>query len=322
MVSALISRLVVLFLGTLYPAYGSYKAIRSKNAREYVHWIMYWICFAFFTFFETFSDIFLAFWIPFYYEMKILFLAWLLCPATRGSAILYKNFVHPRLVKHEQEIDEMIETARQNGVSAMYQLGTRGAQYASQLLATTALKGQQVLLKQIQRSYSQADVTDGGEILSPDEMTIMYRRAGSRNLDARKMIRSEPAFSDEEEEDFQIVEEDDAAAAGAAMEIEGEPPRLPGKKKGTCSPEERRRRLYREQESEWSDSSESDVAIARSHGTRSRKQDDSDSDYKPVTRSKVQRKAAVRKSPKLTSSSNVNNNSNNNNNNYSGRRAR
>lgn len=146
MVSALISRLVVLFVGTLYPAYGSYKAIRSKNPREYVNWIMYWICFALFTFFETFSDIFLAFCVPFYYELKIIFLAWLLCPATKGSSILYRNFVHPRLVRHEQDIDDMISTAKENGVTAICQLGSRGAQYASQLLASTAIRGQQVSL--------------------------------------------------------------------------------------------------------------------------------------------------------------------------------
>ena len=63
----------------------------------------------------------------------------------------------------------------------------------------------------------------------------MYRRAASsRNLNARKMVRSEPAFSDEEvEEDFQIVEEDDPdGATESAMDVEEEPPRLPTKKKG------------------------------------------------------------------------------------------
>lgn len=72
-------------------------------------------------------------------------------------------------------------------------------------------------------------------MLGPGEDAIRYRRAAPRNLDARKMIRSEPAFSDEEEddnfqmidEDFRIVEERDSA-----MEVEEEPPSLPAKKKG------------------------------------------------------------------------------------------
>ncbi|KAA0202524.1 hypothetical protein HAZT_HAZT010829, partial [Hyalella azteca] len=33
-----------------------------------VKWMMYWIVFAFFTCFETITDLFLAFWFPFYYE--------------------------------------------------------------------------------------------------------------------------------------------------------------------------------------------------------------------------------------------------------------
>ncbi|OQR69811.1 hypothetical protein BIW11_12039 [Tropilaelaps mercedesae] len=234
MVLALISRLVVLFVGTLYPAYGSYKAIRSKNPREYVNWIMYWICFALFTFCETFSDIFLAFCVPFYYELKIVFLAWLLCPATKGSSILYRNFVHPHLVRHEQEIDDMISMAKENGVTAIYQLGSKGAQYASQLLASTAIRGQQALLQQLQRSYSHGDIrnsmpailsspTNGpvgsasisrSDVLNNNDplMHEVRRREGSQasGRAPRRQIVSEPLpYSDEDDDDdlFMIDEE-------------------------------------------------------------------------------------------------------------------
>lgn len=91
------------------------------------------------------------------------------------------------------------------------------------------------MLKQIQRSYSQGDVTDAAAVLGPEEDAITFRRAASRNLNARKMIRSEPAFSDEEEEDnFQIIEEDFQIVEehDSAMDVEDEPPRLPTKKKG------------------------------------------------------------------------------------------
>ena len=39
---------------------------------------------------------------PFYYELKIIVVLWLLSPATQGSSILYRKFVHPVLVKREQ----------------------------------------------------------------------------------------------------------------------------------------------------------------------------------------------------------------------------
>ena len=57
---------------------------------RYVKWMMYWIVFALFTSIETFSDFFLSFWFPFYYEIKICFLIWLLSPATKGSSLLYR----------------------------------------------------------------------------------------------------------------------------------------------------------------------------------------------------------------------------------------
>lgn len=64
--------------------------------------MMYWIVFALFTCAETFTDIFLSFWFPFYYEIKIILVIYLLSPATKGSSILYRKFVHPALTKREQ----------------------------------------------------------------------------------------------------------------------------------------------------------------------------------------------------------------------------
>ena len=43
----------------------------------------------------------IAYRFPFYYEVKIVFVLWLLSPATKGSSILYMQFVHPQLTKRE-----------------------------------------------------------------------------------------------------------------------------------------------------------------------------------------------------------------------------
>uniref|UniRef100_A0A336LPW0 CSON015501 protein n=1 Tax=Culicoides sonorensis TaxID=179676 RepID=A0A336LPW0_CULSO len=128
-----------LVFGTLYPAYASYKAVRTKNVKEYVKWMMYWIVFAFFTCIETFTDIFLS-WFPFYYEIKVILVIWLLSPATKGSSTLYRKFVHPMLTKREQEIDEYINQAKEKGYTAVLQLGSKGINYATTVVMQTAIK--------------------------------------------------------------------------------------------------------------------------------------------------------------------------------------
>lgn len=128
-----------LVFGILYPAYNSYKAIRTKNVKEYVRWMMHWIVMACFQLIETFSDVFLC-WFPFYYEMKVCIVFWLLSPMTKGSSILYKKFIHPKLSRHEQEIDEYINQAKTKGYTAVIQLGTKSFDYASKLIVETAIK--------------------------------------------------------------------------------------------------------------------------------------------------------------------------------------
>ncbi|KAG8233277.1 hypothetical protein J437_LFUL013841 [Ladona fulva] len=129
-----------LVFGTLYPAYASYKAVRSRDVREYVKWMMYWIVFALFTCGETITDVFLSFWFPFYYEIKIGFVLWLLSPATKGSSILYRKFVHPMLTNREQEIDEYIARAKEQGYHTVLHLGSKGVNYATNVIMQTAIK--------------------------------------------------------------------------------------------------------------------------------------------------------------------------------------
>ena len=145
MLSALISRVISLGLGTLYPAYASYKAVRTKNVKEYVKWMMYWIVFALFTSVETFSDFLFSFWFPFYYEIKIIFLIWLLSPATKGSSLLYRKFVHPQLLRREQKIDEMIVAAQTRSYDTAMQLGNRGVRYVTGLIMDQAVRAPAIM---------------------------------------------------------------------------------------------------------------------------------------------------------------------------------
>lgn len=157
MVSWIISRVVVLLFGTLYPAYSSYKAVKTKNVKEYVKWMMYWIVFAFFSTAETLTDIILS-WFPFYFELKIAFVIWLLSPYTKGSSVLYRKFVHPTLSSKEKEIDEYIAQARDKSYETMMRVGKRGLNLAANAAVTAATKGQGVLSEKL-RSFSMQDLT-------------------------------------------------------------------------------------------------------------------------------------------------------------------
>ncbi|XP_030636420.1 receptor expression-enhancing protein 2 isoform X2 [Chanos chanos] len=157
MVSWIISRMVVLAFGTLYPAYSSYKAVKTKNVKEYVKWMMYWIVFAFFTTAETITDLVLS-WFPFYFELKIAFVIWLLSPYTKGSSVLYRKFVHPTLSNREKEIDEYITQAKDRSYETMMRFGKRGLNLAANAAVTAAAKGQGVLSEKL-RSFSMQDLT-------------------------------------------------------------------------------------------------------------------------------------------------------------------
>jgi len=93
------------FIGFIYPAYASIKAIESKEKDDDTKWLTYWVTYAFFSLLEFFSDIFL-FWIPFYNLSKCIFLLWLMYPsATNGSLFLYYKFIQPFILRHEETID-------------------------------------------------------------------------------------------------------------------------------------------------------------------------------------------------------------------------
>ncbi|MGH0161850.1 UNVERIFIED_CONTAM: hypothetical protein FKN15_041972 [Acipenser sinensis] len=133
-----------------------------------VKWMMYWIVFAFFTTAETLTDIILS-WFPFYFELKIAFVIWLLSPYTKGSSVLYRKFVHPTLSNKEKEIDEYITQARDRSYDTMMTFGKRGLNLAANAAVTAAAKGQGVLSDKL-FSFSMQDLT-----LIHDEETVHLR---------------------------------------------------------------------------------------------------------------------------------------------------
>ncbi|XP_010074866.1 PREDICTED: receptor expression-enhancing protein 1 [Pterocles gutturalis] len=119
--------------------------------------MMYWIIFALFTTAETFTDIFLC-WFPFYYELKIAFVAWLLSPYTKGSSLLYRKFVHPTLSSKEKEIDDCLVQAKDRSYDALVHFGKRGLNVAATAAVMAASKGQGALSERL-RSFSMQDLS-------------------------------------------------------------------------------------------------------------------------------------------------------------------
>ncbi|XP_033261965.1 receptor expression-enhancing protein 3 isoform X1 [Orcinus orca] len=174
MVSWIISRAVVLVFGMLYPAYYSYKAVKTKNVKEYnnrifcevfgsdvwklqVRWMMYWIVFALYTVTETVADQTVA-WFPLYYELKIAFVIWLLSPYTKGASLIYRKFLHPLLSSKEREIDDYIVQAKERGYETMVNFGRQGLNLAATAAVTAAVKSQGAITERL-RSFSMHDLT-------------------------------------------------------------------------------------------------------------------------------------------------------------------
>uniref|UniRef100_A0A5K3EK68 Receptor expression-enhancing protein n=1 Tax=Mesocestoides corti TaxID=53468 RepID=A0A5K3EK68_MESCO len=158
MVVLLFCRFIITIFGVLYPAYKSYKALRYKDVKELVRLTMYWIVFSGFLAFETVGDIFLA-WFPLYYEIKTVFVLYLVLPFTQGSSIIYRKIVHPQLSNKEKDIDQYIERAAESGCSAVMHFGAKGLTYVANTAISTAIKSQDLIISHLnQRSLSLDDI--------------------------------------------------------------------------------------------------------------------------------------------------------------------
>ncbi|KAF9948363.1 receptor accessory protein 4 [Mortierella alpina] len=134
MLLSLLSRVVCTVAGSFYPAYASYKAINSRDHTRLTAWLMYWTVMGIFTLAEVVLDT-LVFWLPFYYEIKMLFVLWMILPQTQGSMYLYQNFVDPYLSQHEREIDQTLKDIKKQAMA----MGMQYIKQAIQVIQNFAL---------------------------------------------------------------------------------------------------------------------------------------------------------------------------------------
>ncbi|KAJ7305326.1 hypothetical protein JRQ81_011246 [Phrynocephalus forsythii] len=189
-----------LLLGMLYPAYASYKAVKTKDVRAYVRWMMYWIVFALFMATEALAEPFLS-WFPFYYEIKMAFVVWLLSPYTRGASLLYRNFVHPTLSRKEKEIDRFILQAKERGYETLVNFGKRSLNVAATAAVQAATKSQGALAVRL-RSFSMQDLhslPDTEPVHYSDPLYLEDQELRRRPIGHRAL--AQPLGSDSNEED-------------------------------------------------------------------------------------------------------------------------
>ena len=108
-----ISSFLCNIVGFAYPTYASFKALESPAQDDDTQWLVYWVVYSIFSVIESFSDFFI-FWVPFYYELKLLFLILLQVPQLKLASTLYHGYIRPLLKQNEKKIDSLVDEASAN----------------------------------------------------------------------------------------------------------------------------------------------------------------------------------------------------------------
>eukprot|EP00890_Picochlorum_soloecismus_P001947 jgi/Picsp_1/2753/NSC_00981-R1_protein len=98
-------------VGTVYPAYASFKAIEYMRVQgdtdEATRWLMYWAIYSLFSMTERIGKPILN-WIPYYAPLKLAFLLWLQLPRFSGAYRLTVTFIRPLLHRYYPLIDDFV----------------------------------------------------------------------------------------------------------------------------------------------------------------------------------------------------------------------
>ncbi|CAG8546463.1 12440_t:CDS:2 [Acaulospora morrowiae] len=193
----LLYKAVCNFAGFLYPAYASFKAIKVNDTKSITPWLMYWTVMALFSIGEGIVDK-VAFWLPFYYEFKMLFILWLIMPQTQarnlimfyenGATRLYRSLVDPTLTRHEQDIDMALGNAQERATNKGAEWGRKGLATLQRAAVDGLMKGQNILSDQMGLTSSESSgsasntqervpsntTSDSSSDNQPQEQSLLY----------------------------------------------------------------------------------------------------------------------------------------------------
>jgi receptor expression-enhancing protein 5/6 len=73
--------------------------MESPSKVDDEQWLSYWIIYSFITLLEMLAEP-LLYWIPVWYPVKLLFVAWLVLPQFKGASFIYEKLVREQLSKY------------------------------------------------------------------------------------------------------------------------------------------------------------------------------------------------------------------------------
>ncbi|KJA25865.1 hypothetical protein HYPSUDRAFT_160465, partial [Hypholoma sublateritium FD-334 SS-4] len=112
------SRLLSAWFAFLLPCFSTFKALsrRPLSEPELHKLAMYWAVIGAFVAFEYLAEWTIS-WLPFYWEIKTLFLLYLSLPQTQGSTYVYTTYLQPFFARNEADLDAGIIAIQRNVVT-------------------------------------------------------------------------------------------------------------------------------------------------------------------------------------------------------------
>nr|GAT47836.1 predicted protein [Mycena chlorophos] len=108
--------LIAAWFAFLLPVFATFKSLSHPTPTgqaDLARWCKYWCVLGLVVAFEYLGE-FLISWVPFYSEIKIVFLLFLALPQTQGSTYVYDTLLAPWLSQHEAALDADILAIQRN----------------------------------------------------------------------------------------------------------------------------------------------------------------------------------------------------------------
>ncbi|CEG40370.1 HVA22/DP1 gene product-related proteins [Plasmopara halstedii] len=183
LVGLVVARQLCMGLGYIYPLYASVESLRTRQEQELLQWITYWVVNACFWAVETVGDTIIS-WVPFYLEIKILTLAWLVLPSYRGALLLYQNYIAPAFQQHEQIIDYTIAALKRRAGEKMVQVCKDTAVIALRNSSDVVAQSQQYVATQLMQqalgklqAAVPVEILQSGDLRHPSVVTTVTTTA-------------------------------------------------------------------------------------------------------------------------------------------------